>query len=32
MTDRGKKNGNQTGRRSGGRGRNQTPICRHPNR
>lgn len=31
MTNKyGKKNGNQTGKKSGGRGRNQTPNCRHP--
>jgi len=27
---RGQKNGSQTGRKDGGRGRNQTSNCRHP--
>lgn len=30
MTQRGKKDGSQAGRKSGGRGRNQTDKCRNP--
>ena len=30
MTTRGKKDGKQTGRKSGGGCRNQTTNCRHP--
>ena len=26
----GRKDGKQVGRRNGGGGRNQTPVCRHP--
>jgi len=26
----GRKDGTQIGRKQGGRGRNRTPICRHP--
>jgi len=26
----GKKDGSKRGRKAGGRGRNRTPVCRHP--
>ena len=29
-TGRGQRDGSQTGWKSGGRGRNRTPVCRHP--
>ena len=32
MTQRGQKDGSQAGSKSGGRGRNKTDKCRHPNK